>query len=235
MRSRVVSGRLADGVVGHTVSPARRDVLVEAVVRDVQLAVLEPGAVRRSPLEALLRLSVPLDELVGETGPEALEVLLGLPVDGVVLDDRRAPELLRRRKRALLLQEPLDQGQGLRIRLGHRVVSLRVGLAAGMDTTASAAPLATAPAFSLPSSGEQMAPRRARGGALGRPRERSTSLFGNGAAGVLDRDRPHRSRARARRRLRRGGLLSAECERVTGRGCVARRRLRRDRLLDAHG
>ena len=31
-----------------------------------------------------------------------------------------APELLGRRERPVLLQEPLDQGQGLRVRLGHR-------------------------------------------------------------------------------------------------------------------
>ena len=94
-----LAGRLADPVVGDLVAPARLDVPVEAVPGDVQLAVGEPGAVRRIPLEALRRLAGPADELVCEAHPESLGVALRLLVDGVVADERAAPELVGRRER----------------------------------------------------------------------------------------------------------------------------------------
>ena len=75
---------LADPVVGDAVSPPGRDVAVEAVPGDVQLAVGKPGAVGRIPLEPLGGPLEPVDELVGETAPERFGILVGPTVDGVV-------------------------------------------------------------------------------------------------------------------------------------------------------
>ena len=102
--------RLADPVVGDAVASPGLDVAVEAVPGDVQLAVGEPGAVGRVPLEPLGRLLEPVDELVRETAPERLGILVGSTVDGVVCDDRLSGELLRRREGSLLVEQGFDCG-----------------------------------------------------------------------------------------------------------------------------
>ena len=101
---------LADPVVGDAVSPPGLDVAVETVPGDVQLAVGEPGAVGRIPLEPLGRLLEPVDELVRETAPEPLGILVGATVDGVVVDERLSGELLGRREGALLVEQSFDGG-----------------------------------------------------------------------------------------------------------------------------
>src|SRR4029450_5330758 len=97
-------------VVGDLAATPRLDVLVEAVPGDVELAIGEPGAVRWVPLERLRGLLHPGDELVGETGPEAFEVVLGPAIDLVVRDDRVRAELLGGRKGPRLVEQRLDRG-----------------------------------------------------------------------------------------------------------------------------
>src|SRR5205085_3959079 len=99
-------------------APPRLDVLVEAVVGDVQLAVGEPGAVRGVPLEALRRRPGPGEELLGEPGPERLVVALGLLVDARVADDRLRAEPLGWGEGAALVEQRLDRGLGVLRRHG---------------------------------------------------------------------------------------------------------------------
>ena len=68
---------------------------------------------RRLPVERLRRLFEPADELSREVRPEAFEVLLGAPVDLVVLDDGLRAELLGGRERARFLEQGLDRGLGV--------------------------------------------------------------------------------------------------------------------------
>ena len=75
----------------------------------------------------------------------------------------------------------------------------------------------------LPSSGELTAPRRARGGASGRPRGVRCQRGGDLATAFRDRDRPP---CAGRQDGVSVAALAAERECVTGRGGVARRRLR---------
>jgi hypothetical protein len=80
---------------------------VQAVVRDVQLAVREPleeGFLR--VVEGLGRLFGPVDQLLRLPHPESLRILSGLFVDRFVLDQGVLVELLRR-------GELLDLEQGL--------------------------------------------------------------------------------------------------------------------------
>ena len=101
---------LPDPVIGDAVAPARLDMTIEAVRGDVQLAVGEPRAVRRIPLEPRARLLEPADELAGQIAPETLGIFLGAPVDGLVLDHRVGGELLGRWEGALLVEQRLDCG-----------------------------------------------------------------------------------------------------------------------------
>jgi hypothetical protein len=113
VRSRALSFGLADPLVGNLPAAAGLDLLVEAVVGDVQLAVGEPRAMRGIPLERLRRLFEPRDELAVELAPEPFEVLVRPLVDTLVRDDRAGSEVLRGRERALLLEESLDGSLGV--------------------------------------------------------------------------------------------------------------------------
>jgi hypothetical protein len=97
-------------VVGDAVPTSGLDVAVETVPGDVQLAVGEPGAVGRIPLEARRRLPEPVDELVREAAPESLGIRVGATVDGVVCDNRLRGESLGRRKGTLLVEQGFDGG-----------------------------------------------------------------------------------------------------------------------------
>src|SRR5262249_34227927 len=91
----------------------RLEMAIEAVVRSVDLAVVEPAEERRlglvqRPGERL----VPGEVLAGEPRPEALEVALGLVaqrlVGGHARDVRLLDELRGRRKEPILLEHGLD-------------------------------------------------------------------------------------------------------------------------------
>ena len=90
---------LAAPVERHLVALAGLDVAIQAVVGDVQLAVLEPLVERGVRLvQRPLGLLVPVEELLGLPGPKALQVALGLLVERPVLDQRLLAKLLGGRK-----------------------------------------------------------------------------------------------------------------------------------------
>ena len=92
-----------------TLSPlAGQHVAVEAVVADVELAADEPLRVRQLPLADGVPLLGPVEQVGGLARPEALVVARRLVVQRGVGDQRVALELLRRRERALLVEQRVD-------------------------------------------------------------------------------------------------------------------------------
>ena len=73
--------RLADPVVGDLVAEPGLDVTVEAVLRDVERAVLEPAGEGQLPGEGRGERLLPAQLLASELGPEGLEVLVGAGVE----------------------------------------------------------------------------------------------------------------------------------------------------------
>src|SRR4051794_26019319 len=90
---------LAVPVEGDSLAIARLDVTVEAVVGDVQLAVLEPLVERWvRVVQDLLGLREPVKELARLLGPERLEVSFRLLMRGPVADQGPLAKLIRRRE-----------------------------------------------------------------------------------------------------------------------------------------
>ena len=100
--------RFALPVIGDLVAVPGGDVAVEAVVRSVELPAHEPLRVRRIPLEDLVPLLVPVEQLRSLTSPETLEVLVGLVVGLGAGDPRAALEPLGWRERPALVEQGLD-------------------------------------------------------------------------------------------------------------------------------
>jgi hypothetical protein len=98
---------------GDLVRVAVLEIPVEAVVRDVQLAVREPLVVRRAAFVERLRERLsPCQVLAREIGPEPLEVSGGLRVHRLpvgLLHVRLGHEGLRRLEHALFLHDGLDR------------------------------------------------------------------------------------------------------------------------------
>src|SRR5436305_1162979 len=108
------------------VALAGLDVAVEAVVRGVELALLEPLGPRRVPLEHRLPRLEPV-ELLGPALPPGLEVLLGLLVDRGIREVRLLDEVLWRGE-CLLLAEEYLQVLAFLGGLGHLSLPVSVNL-----------------------------------------------------------------------------------------------------------
>src|SRR5213075_1875041 len=94
----------------------RLQVTIEAVVRSIQLAVIEPAEERRLAfVEHLAEGLRPGERLARELGPEAFEIALGLrnhlAVGLHAVDRRLSYERRRRRKDALFLQHRFNVGR----------------------------------------------------------------------------------------------------------------------------
>jgi len=96
-------------VVGDAVAVAGVDVTVEAVVRDVQPAADEPLRERQLPVEDRVPVPLPVEQLGGLAGPEALVVAVGLVVEVGADEQRVALEVLGRGEREVLEQVVLDR------------------------------------------------------------------------------------------------------------------------------
>ena len=104
--------RLALPVVRDAVAETRREVTVEAVVRDVERAAREPLGEGKFPFERRVEVGEPTDELAGLAGPEGDVVTLGLFVEASIGHQRPRLELGRGRERALLEIEVRDRWFG---------------------------------------------------------------------------------------------------------------------------
>ena len=100
--------RFALPMIGDLVALASLDVTVEAVVADVELAANEPFRIGKLPVEHLVKVLVPADQLPCLAGPEALEISFGLVVQRPVVYQRCTGELGRRWKLAILGLVHLD-------------------------------------------------------------------------------------------------------------------------------
>ena len=105
--------RLALPVDGHPVPPAGGHMAVEAVVRDVQGAPVEPPGERQLPLQHGVPGTEPV-EGAGLLGPEPGPVRFGPPVEARVPQHRPPAELLGGREGAVLGEVVLDGGRGAR-------------------------------------------------------------------------------------------------------------------------
>ncbi len=100
--------RLALPVDGDTVAVAGQDVSIEAVVRHVEFAVVEPGRERRiGPVEGLGERLVPVQESACLVGPEAEPVRCGLLVQ-VGAGHSLGGELVTGRKASFFVQQVVD-------------------------------------------------------------------------------------------------------------------------------
>ena len=72
---------------GRLVSPPRREVTVEAVVRRVYFTVYKPLYIGllEVPLDYLVPLFIPVEHLIGHPRPEPLHVINRLPVEALIL------------------------------------------------------------------------------------------------------------------------------------------------------
>jgi hypothetical protein len=99
---------LALEVDRHLVALAGGDVAVEAVVGDVQLPADEPLGVGQLPLADGVPLGVPVEQLPGLLGPEALVVARRLVVHPRARDEGALLERLGGRERPVLGHQGID-------------------------------------------------------------------------------------------------------------------------------
>ncbi len=114
-----VVARLALPVVGDLVASTGRDVAIQGVVADVELAADEPAGEGQVPFEDRVPLGVPVEQVEGLLGPEALPILVGLVVQEGAGGEALLLEVLGRREAAVLDEVVLDGGAG--VLLGHVV------------------------------------------------------------------------------------------------------------------